>query len=99
MEDVIDKRGQADKIKVQCVRGPRALEQDEGADEQVEEADNLEIGLLAKCPLRWGRHDQVCIDPVSIAFQGVCRLGPDAELIENQRHMTVVLDGLTVNCL
>ena len=32
VEDVVDKRSQADEIKVQCVRGACAFEQNEGAD-------------------------------------------------------------------
>src|SRR5262245_4389648 len=56
MKDVKDKRGQANKVKVQGVRSLRSFEQNKNADQEINDANDFEILLMSKELLRCFEH-------------------------------------------
>ena len=79
------------------VRSTRALQQNENADEEVQQADDFKIALLAQETLRRGSYNDRGRENGAVPLERVSRFRPDTQLVQDLRDSPVVANSAAVD--
>jgi hypothetical protein len=84
---------------VDRLRGPESPHQNKDSDQKVNKADDLQIQAQALDSLRRSRDDQGDWENVVAPFDGVFRLRPWADVIEDLNDLTIAFNGTLIDHL
>src|SRR5688572_33444996 len=82
---------------MQSVRRASSFEQDKDADNKIKQADDFEIFLVTQDLFGLLADNERSRESSSIALEGICRLGPRTQLIQDLCDVPIVSKRLPVD--